>query len=466
MTKLMRLGLALAWLWAAVEPARAADSLVWRSKENRVDADIQAWTLQKLLQNLSAATGWKVYIEPNVDHRVSTRFHDLPAAEALNRLLGNLSFALLPQTNGPARLLIYKSSLQGATLLIAPPKGTQAAGKGKPIPNELIVTLKPGDKGRIDELAKQLGAKVVGRADGLNSYRLQFTDEASASAARTALSDNEEVAGVDSNYSVFHPPTAQPLSFASAPPLSLKPSAPNASGNLIIGLVDTPVQNQAASLNGFLLPALSVTGQNPAPSADITHGTSMAETILQGYSMAAPGAKTVPIQIQPVDVYGASETTTTFDVANGIYTAAKAGANIINLSLGSEGDSTFLHTLIQQGVQQGILFVAAAGNQPTTAPTYPAAYPEVLSVTAGDRNGNVASYANRGSFVDVIAPGSSIVSLGDQSYLGLGTSFSTAYVSGLASALANQPGNTLAKVPAEIRQMIGFTPPPPGKTGN
>ena len=52
-----------------------------------------------------------------------------------------------------------------------------------------------------------------------------------------------------------------------------------------------------------------------------------------------------------------------------------------------------------------ILFFAAAGNVPTTAPTYPAANPFVYAVTAADSYGHPASDANTGEFVDLIAPG-------------------------------------------------------------
>ena len=47
-------------------------------------------------------------------------------------------------------------------------------------------------------------------------------------------------------------------------------------------------------------------------------------------------------------------------------------------------------------------------DEPSTIPVYPAAYPDVVAVTAGDKKGNIAPYANRGSFVDVVAPGVSL----------------------------------------------------------
>src|SRR5207245_773726 len=161
------------------------------------------------------------------------------------------------------------------------------------------------------------------------------------------------------------------------------------------------------------------------------------------------------------DIYGANEQTTTFEVAKGIYTAINAGATIINLSLAGDGDSRLLANMIEDARRQGVLFFGAAGNEPTTTPTYPAAYPGVVAVTAGDKRGNIAPYANRGSFVDVIAPGTSLVQFGGETFVVSGTSASTAYVSGAAAGY-RASGLTPDQAEAAIRQGLGVkTPTPP-----
>src|SRR6266568_2072079 len=94
------------------------DEIFWRANQNQVDAEIESWPLPKVLEAISSSTGWKIYLEPDTQHTVTTRFHKLKPADALRRLLGELNFALLPQTNGPARLFIYRSSVHAATQLI------------------------------------------------------------------------------------------------------------------------------------------------------------------------------------------------------------------------------------------------------------------------------------------------------------------------------------------------------------
>jgi hypothetical protein len=237
------------------------------------------------------------------------------------------------------------------------------------------------------------------------------------------------------------------------PPLQLKVRAPSGEGRAIVGLIDTAVQKLDGGLNDFLLPAIRVAGDPQLPADAPSHGTAMAETLLRGLQTAAGGSSAA--QVLPVDVYGPNAMTTTFDVATGVYKAVNGGATILNLSLGSDGDSPFLHDLLRSASAQGALIFAAAGNVPTTAPTYPAAYSEVIAVTAGDRQGQIASYANRGAFVDLVAPGASIIYFNGQPYYVSGTSAATAFVSGLAAGLADGTHKTPAQVEAALKGMLG-----------
>jgi thermitase len=163
------------------------------------------------------------------------------------------------------------------------------------------------------------------------------------------------------------------------------------------------------------------------------------------------------VKILPVDVYGPNESTSTFSVAQGIAAAINGGANVINLSLGSTGDSSALRDIIAQGEQRGIAFYAAAGNSPVTTPTYPAAYPGVVAVTASDDNGQIASYANHGSFVQMVAPGDNVVGFNGQSYLVEGTSTATAFASGMAAALADSHHECADQAQSLLKQSLGST---------
>src|SRR5438105_1201683 len=188
MRNTLKFCLAAAAVWlvgVSVWMARGAspDSFTWSTKQNRVSADIRSGDLLKTLERVAGATGWQIFLEPDTEHVVSTKFNNLPPAEALRMLLGGVSFALLPGTNTASkpRLFVFRTSRESATLLVSPSKPAET----NLIANELIVRLKPGTK--IDELARSLGAKVLGRIEGSNAYRLQFDDAAATTTARAQL---------------------------------------------------------------------------------------------------------------------------------------------------------------------------------------------------------------------------------------------------------------------------------------
>jgi hypothetical protein len=433
-------------------PVRGADQFEWNTNRNRVTVDIRSEQLLRVLEKIADATGWRVFVEPQTIHNVSVKFSDLPPGEALRLLLGEVNYALVPQTNSSSRLFVFRTSRQRATQAIEPSKSASRTAS-KVIPNELIVRIKPGAK--IDELAKLLGAKVLGKIDGLSAYRLQFDDAAATGSARDQLASNPDVASIDNNYTVERPELPQSLPMGAAPiQLQLKPPPDN--GRIIVGLVDTAVQPLGNGLDQFLLKQESVTGDVQINSDSPTHGTAMAETLLRSLQSITKGSTSV--QILPVNVYpggGVGDAaTTTFDVANGIVMAVNGGAKVLNLSLGSSSDSSFLQGVIQDVSKLNVAMFAAAGNQPVTTPYYPAAYPEVKAVTAID-NGQLAPYANRGSFVSLGAPGSSIVPFGNQAFGVQGTSVSSAYTSGLAAGYLETSGGNVSKMETFLNNNFG-----------
>ncbi len=409
-------------LFCVAFSAAATESFHWRTNQNRVDAEIQNWTLPILLEKISAATGWEIYVEPSAAHKVSAKFKDVSSTEALKLLLGDLNYALVAGTNSAPKFFVYRTSREDATQLIHQTK----LAKDQRILNELILTLKPGSRASIEELAQKLGGKIVGRAEDLNAYRLRFKDETAAQAARELVQTKHDIA-VDSNYSFDRPSPTEMASLPASASLNLKPN--NGSGSQItVALIDTGLGSIGPDLASYLLPGVSVAGESSGSGEALTHGNSMAQIIAQGGNN---------IKILPIDVYGPNGSTTSFEVAKGAIAAMDAGAQFYNLSLGGAGgNDDFLHSVLQRIYSQGGTIFAAAGNEPTTAPVFPAAWNEVTAVTAGNRDGSIASYANRGSFVDVIAPGQAIVKANGEFFRVSGTSASTALVTGQAAATA------------------------------
>jgi hypothetical protein len=417
------------------------NAVVWHKDNDTMDADIKSWNVLQLLRQIAGETGWKIYLDPGAIHAVSVKFTGKPTGDALHSMFGNLNFILVPETNSPSRLYVFRVTRTQATRLVAPPKKV-----AQPIPNQLVVTLKPGSKTKIEDLARALHAKIIGRMDDQNAYLLQFQDDAATQLARSELASNPDVASIDNNYPMEAPPVLS-ASDANSPNLQLNPATNNGC-QLVVGLIDTAVQPLGNNLDQFLLPAIHVAGDVSVPADQLTHGTAMTETLAKGIAgglnMTSSGGTTsggsknsTSVKILPVDVYGNSESTSTFNVAQGLVQAVNNGADIINMSLGGTGDSQILRDTVAQIVGRGIPVYAAAGNDPVTTPTYPAAYPGVVAVTATDNTGQIASYANRGSFVQIAAPGDNVVPYNGQSWLVEGTSTSTALITGTAAGLAD-----------------------------
>ncbi len=118
------------------------------------------------------------------------------------------------------------------------------------------------------------------------------------------------------------------------------------------------------------------------------HGTLMASFIAE----MAPGA-----QLLDLGVMDTAGVTDSFSVAEAIVRAVDAGADVINLSLGSYGDSAVLSAAIDYAASQGVPVVASAGNEGYSTLAYPAAYDFVYGVTAVDANNRLATFSNSGS---------------------------------------------------------------------
>ena len=437
--------------------AHAGDSVLWSTNKAGVSVDIKDWDLIKLLKKVAAVSGWRIYMEAGTTAKITATFSGDTPDEAIKRLLAGVNYTKDATSNGIPRLRVYRTIPTAAVEAMEP---SSPDAKDYRIRNELLVRLKRNSTESIDDIAKALGAKIVGRDDKLRLYRLQFVDEASADTARGILSNDGSVGAVDSNYTVERPNpvvNAPVTSIATPPPgtaagtgeqaPTLNPKAPV--NGPVIGLIDTAVQMQSA-FSQYSLTPLTVVGQPNEPADQISHGTSMFETLLQGMSDA-------PSKILPVDVYPSGDSTTTYEVVEGTAAAINSGANIINLSLGGTGDSTLLQSLINEGVQKGILFVAASGNVPGTETTYPAAYPGVLAITASDPKGQLASYADDGSFVRAMEPGTSVVYLNGQAWQVEGTSTATAFATSAIAQIINQQHVSINQA---VTEFIQAHPPP------
>ena len=412
--------------------ATTTNSVGWHQGKERVDADVRDFGVYDLLQDVAMQSGWNVFVEPGLEYRASTKFKNLPQAEALRKLLGDLNFSVVPGSNAQTRLYVFRTQQSNATREVRG-AGKKSAMKGKIAPRELTIRVKPGTD--VEALARLLHAKIVGRIPELNAYQLQFDDDATMKSARDLLASNPDVTSVEDNFLVDVPFTPETLSGMTAPSTTLKLDPPKADAcKVVVGLVDTTLQPLGSQLEGFIKERFAVAGESSADISQPTHATAMANALFQ--AMQSSGKSSSSVRVISVDVFGQSGSANTFNVAAGMIAAANHGATVINASLGGYGDSPLLRDAVQQLSGKNIPVFAAVGNDGSATPFFPAGYPQVISVTATER-GQVAPYANVGVTPDVAAPGGVIFSYNGQVYGSRGTSVSSAAATGVASGMAD-----------------------------
>ncbi|WP_101297063.1 S8 family peptidase [Halegenticoccus soli] len=125
------------------------------------------------------------------------------------------------------------------------------------------------------------------------------------------------------------------------------------------------------------------------------------------------------------------------DVAAAIVYTADQGWEVANLSLGGDVGSQTVHDACKYAYRNGVLLVAAAGNDGCEGCVdYPAAYPEVIAVSATTRNDAVASFSSTGPQIELAAPGAEIYSTVAGGYATFsGTSMAAPHVAGAGAQL-------------------------------
>lgn len=222
-----------------------------------------------------------------------------------------------------------------------------------------------------------------------------------------------------------------------------------------VAILDTGATFNHEDLSGKYLLGYDFVNNDNDPTDDQGHGTMVSGIIgantnnSLGIAGAAGSASLLPVKVMDNNGSG-----TWSNVALGIIFAADKGAKVINMSLGGPTDSSTVKSAVDYAYNKGVVLVASAGNS-NSAVEYPAAYPNVISVSAVDNYDEKAGFSNYGPEVDFTAPGYSIYTTKyNSSYcFGSGTSFSAPFVSALAELIMTViPGCTPAQVVDIMKQ--------------
>jgi len=206
------------------------------------------------------------------------------------------------------------------------------------------------------------------------------------------------------------------------------------------GYVDDGVGWDLVNLTGGLWP-----GEDGAPAdndpADFNgHGTHCAgDAAAVGFNgtgvvSPAPRAAILPIRAGYMADDGMGYVSHGLE---GMLLAAAMGADVVSMSFGGSGYSQMWQDGVTAAHSQGVVLLAAAGNENSSIPSYPAAFAHMISVGATNRDDERASFSNYGAWVDVAAPGTEILSTANGGgYTNMsGTSMSTPVTAGVAALL-------------------------------
>lgn len=276
-------------------------------------------------------------------------------------------------------------------------------------------------------------AEVLVDPDGV--YILQFTDAQQAEATCNALADADGVTYVEPDVLMSIDAIGRVGREANswgtaAIDADVFAAALSRTGYdpVTVAVVDTGVSAHEF-LDGRLLAGKDIFDNDSDPSDENGHGTHVAGIIVD----ATAG---LDIDILPIRVLGPEGRGSVLFVAEGVRSAANAGADVINLSLGSD-HSSYLDSAIEYASEKGITVVASAGNDKKEIVKYcPAHIESCITVSAVDENNRFCSFSNYGSCVDFCAPGEEILSCVPDGYEYMsGTSMAAPYISALAAML-------------------------------
>jgi subtilisin family serine protease len=271
--------------------------------------------------------------------------------------------------------------------------------------------------------------------------RVRINDGRPVATVIRSLQADARILGAQPNYlyalqqSAASPPAAGPEQYSLAKMHLPEAHAITTGGSVLVAVVDSMIDAGHPDLQGVVASAFDATG---APDKPHSHGTGIAGIIAAHGKLtgAAPAVKILAAHAFPA----AGADGNSMNILKGLDWSGKQNANIINMSFTGAPDEE-VHVMLKELRAHGAVLIAAAGNAgPRSKPLYPAAFPEVIAVTATDIDDKLFKMANRGTHIAVAAPGVDVLAAAPNGgyQMTTGTSFAAALVSGVAALILDR----------------------------
>ncbi|MEA2889433.1 MAG: hypothetical protein QOI05_226 [Bradyrhizobium sp.] len=323
------------------------------------------------------------------------------------------------------------------------------------------------DSSQAEDLARRHRLRLIGSQDiplVSSAFSLfGITDRRSVENVRTELAADAGVRSVQLNFRYVLqdqksvPAEGDPAQYALTKLRLPEAHALSRGANVIVAVIDSGIDVAHPELADAIAESFDALGaKEGSKQGPHVHGTGIAGAIVSHARLmgSAPKARILAIRAFGAAANGAESTS--FVILKSLDFAASHGAQIVNMSFAGPKDP-----LVERGIvaaaTKGMVLVAASGNAgPKSPPLYPAANPSVIAVSATDAHDRLFPASNRGGHIALAAPGVDIFlpAPGGKYQMTSGTSFSAAYISGLA-ALMMERNPQLA--PAEVRAILTKT---------
>ncbi|WP_182917196.1 S8 family serine peptidase [Bacillus sp. PK3_68] len=171
-----------------------------------------------------------------------------------------------------------------------------------------------------------------------------------------------------------------------------------------VAILDSGINSNHSDLKNKVTKSYNVIRSTNSTSDDFGHGTNIAGIITANHNSHGIIGVSPNVEIYDIKVLNAEGKGEIDDVLTALLWAYKNDVDIINISFGFSTNYSELQEMIDLLVSEGIIIVAASGNNLGQEVDYPARYPNVISVGSIDKDGNIDTLSAQGK-IDVLLQG-------------------------------------------------------------